>query len=92
MDHVRFGPNIGSGGAAQCANDVAKLVPFSMVRCHAARRACSAAIASLAHVCETTTSVSVEVRVHVMRDDLPVCCAFPYEGQYLDAVGNTDVG
>ena len=25
MDHVRFGPNIGSGGAAQYANDVAKL-------------------------------------------------------------------
>jgi hypothetical protein len=63
MDHVRFGPNIGSDGAARFANDVAKLAAFSTVRCHAARRARSAAIASLAHVCETTTSVSVEVSV-----------------------------
>jgi hypothetical protein len=49
---------------------------FSTVRCHAARRERSAAIASLAHVCETTTSVSAEVRVREMRDELPVCCAF----------------
>jgi hypothetical protein len=64
MDHVRH-PNIGSGGAAQCANDVANLAALSTVRCNAARRARSAVIASLAHVCETATSVSVEVRVRL---------------------------
>jgi hypothetical protein len=58
-------PNIGSGGAAQYANDVGTLAALSMVRRHTARRRCSAAINSLARVCEITTSIPAEVRVHL---------------------------
>jgi hypothetical protein len=47
---VRFGPNIESGCGAHFVTNVAKRAPFSTVRSHAARRARSAAIASLAHV------------------------------------------
>jgi hypothetical protein len=67
MDHVRFGPNIGSGGAARCANDVVKFSLFSRVCRHTARRACSAASASRANVCEITASISAALRG--ARDD-----------------------
>jgi hypothetical protein len=88
MGHIRFGPNIGSGGAAQFVNDVAKFSLFSMVRRHTARRACSAASASRANVCEITAPISAGLRVRSgpARARAPPACSPRLSRALLTAV------